>query len=134
MDINVDVREPGRKIDALVWLVLNDRGPTLAGLRHVDGDWQPHAGYPVGHISPPHYSTDDGDAMEVFNWMSKRGHAVLCNGDGDSFDCDWMPYTTLLRKSKYVRIRAMDGYDCESYAHAICAALLVGVGAVEVNE
>ncbi len=49
----------GREMDALFWLVLNGKPPDLLMTsRHVDGDVQPHAGYPMGHISPPDYSTN----------------------------------------------------------------------------
>jgi len=58
--------KPGRELDALVWLMLNDRPlDDLLQCRHVDGDVQPYAGYPAGHISPPPYSTNIFYAGEV---------------------------------------------------------------------
>lgn len=55
----------GREIDALTWLMLHDKPLDLFTCRHVDGDIQPHSGYPSGHISPPNYSTDISDAWTV---------------------------------------------------------------------
>jgi hypothetical protein len=55
----------GRELDALVWMALHGQEPNILVCRHVDGDYQPHAGYPSGHISPPHYSTDIAAAWEV---------------------------------------------------------------------
>jgi len=63
--------QAGRETDALIWLSLNDKPLNILMCRHVDGDIQPHAGYPVGHISPPHYSTDIGAAWEVVEKMRK---------------------------------------------------------------
>ena len=57
--------EPGRELDALVWQVLNGREPNIVMCRWIDGEYQPHAGYPVGHISPPHYSMDVAIAVEA---------------------------------------------------------------------
>lgn len=59
MTTQVDPMPAGREMDALFWLVLNGKPPDLLlTCRHVDGDVQPHAGYPLGHISPPDYSTN----------------------------------------------------------------------------
>lgn len=55
----------GREMDALIWLSLNDKPLDILTCRHIDGDVQPHAGYPLGHISPPCYSTDISSAWEV---------------------------------------------------------------------
>ena len=68
--MDIDKLEAGREFDALVWMMLNgQRGEMTEGgvfdCRYVDGDVQPHADYPTGHISPPHYSTDIGAAWEV---------------------------------------------------------------------
>ena len=59
--MDVDRMEVGRELDALIWLALNGKtgemiNQDILGCRHIDGDIQPHAGYPVGHISPPNYS------------------------------------------------------------------------------
>lgn len=75
----------GREMDALVWMAINGQKPNILICRYVDGDYQPHAGYPVGHISPPHYSTDIAvawEAMEKFKERSwsiywERGHWVV---------------------------------------------------------
>lgn len=57
--------EAGRELDALMWMALHGQEPNILVCRHVDSDYQPHAGYPSGHISPPHYSTDIAAAWEV---------------------------------------------------------------------
>ena len=54
-----------RELDALIWLWLNDKPLDLLKCRYVDGDIQPPAGYPAGHISPPHYSRDIAAAWLV---------------------------------------------------------------------
>ena len=62
----IETMQAGREMDALVWLALNGKPlDSLMTCRHVDGDIQPHAGYPVGHISPPDYSTDIAAAWEI---------------------------------------------------------------------
>jgi len=73
--MNIDEMEAGREMDALVWMALNGKSIEDGTIRcrYVDGDVQPHAGYPVGHISPPHYSTNDAAALEItetweYNW------------------------------------------------------------------
>lgn len=76
-EIDIDSLEPGRELDAMVWQALNGQEVNIVKCRYVDGDWQPHAGYPSGHISPPHYSTEMAAAWEVvermcaaqYNWM-----------------------------------------------------------------
>ena len=66
--------KPGRELDALVWLMLNDKPlDDLIMCRRVDGDVQPHAGYPVGHISPPQYSTNEADAWGVVDKIQDSG-------------------------------------------------------------
>ena len=55
--MNVGELKAGRELDALVWLALNDHPLDLMNCRYVDGDIQPHAGYPFGHISPAPSST-----------------------------------------------------------------------------
>ena len=62
-----------RELDAKVWLALEGRPGDILTCRYVDGDVQPHAGYPIGHISPPHYSTDWGAAGQVVERLSGRG-------------------------------------------------------------
>lgn len=61
----------GREMDALIWLLLNNKPLNIFECRHVDGDIQPNAGHPVGHISPPHYSTDIAAAWQVVERMDK---------------------------------------------------------------
>lgn len=64
---------PGRELDAMVWLALHDREPTVVGCRYVDGDVQPHAGYPTGYISPPEYSTEWDKTRLVIEEMINKG-------------------------------------------------------------
>ena len=76
--------KPGRELDALVWLMLNDKPlDDLLRCRYVDGDVQPHAGYPAGHISPPPYSTNIKYAAEValkysVGLLPKNWAEVIC--------------------------------------------------------
>lgn len=71
----MDVDEmAGRELDAAIWMILNDQKVQLCeqgvfGCRYVDGDVQPHAGYPIGHISPPRYASDLVLAFNVVNAM-----------------------------------------------------------------
>lgn len=69
---------PGRELDALVWQILNGREPNIVVCRYVDGDWQPHGGYPLGHVSPPHYSTDIAAVQEVKQKMAEMGWDWFC--------------------------------------------------------
>ena len=67
--MRIDEMPAGREMDALVWLALEGRPiDDILTCRFVDGDIQPHAGYPVGHISPPHYSTDDALALTLLEY------------------------------------------------------------------
>ncbi len=55
----IETMQAGREMDALLWLALNGKPlDSLLTCRYVDGDVRPHAGYPIGHISPPDYSTN----------------------------------------------------------------------------
>lgn len=46
-------------------------------------DFQPHFGYPVGHVLPLHYSTDIAAALEVWNKLADEGWIVsVCLGKG----------------------------------------------------
>lgn len=80
----------GREMDALIWMALHEQNPDLTLCRFVDGDYQPNAGYPVGHISPPNYSTDIAAAWEVVDCLkSKCGEiAVGYTSDDKQWGCD----------------------------------------------
>ena len=65
--IDILTMPAGREMDALIWMALHNQEPNISMCRFVDGDYQPHAGYPIGHISPPNYSTDIAAAWEVVN-------------------------------------------------------------------
>lgn len=54
-----------REIDALIWQLLHNEQLNLGNCRYVDGDVQPNAGYPIGHVSPEHYSSDIGMAWKA---------------------------------------------------------------------
>ncbi len=76
--MNADKMEVGRELDALVWLAFNGKAGEITNqgilnCRYVDGDVQPHAGYPTGHISPPNYSTDVIAACEMEEMIEQRG-------------------------------------------------------------
>ena len=75
--MKVDEMGAGREMDALVWLALNGKSIENGTFccRYVDGDVQPHAGYPVGHISPPRYSTDIAAA-----WASGDATGIIARG------------------------------------------------------
>ena len=64
--------EAGREMDALMWLLLNDKPLDLMKCRYVDGDVQPHAGYPAGHISPDNFSTDIAAAWLVVEKLTEE--------------------------------------------------------------
>lgn len=116
--------KPGRELDALVWLVLHGR-PTgeLMSCRYVDGDVQPHAGYPLGHISPPAYSTDIQRAFSVLDKLHNQGFGIInvSNGDGDSYDCNLISNNPWKNQ---VSAHAMG----ETWAHAICLAVVRALG------
>jgi|GEM_PF-2388421 len=74
--MRIDEMPAGREMDALVWLALEGRPiDDILTCRFVDGDIQPHAGYPVGHISPPHYSTDDALALTLLEQDRQQGRS-----------------------------------------------------------
>lgn len=58
--------KPGHEMNALVWLAINEKPMNISECRHVDGDIQPFAGYPTGHISPMNYSGDIRAAWNVW--------------------------------------------------------------------
>lgn len=82
---------PGRELDAMVWQALNGEEINLLACRHVDGDWQPYAGYPVGHISPPPYSTDIAAAWE----MVERMKQLASERDTDTFGLKLVHWDTV---------------------------------------
>ena len=72
-------------------------------------------------------------SLDVFEWMNQRGHVHLSDGDGDSFDCDWIPYA-MFDEYDAAYARTMYGVNCETFSHAICIALLIGVREIDVKE
>jgi hypothetical protein len=111
--------EVGRKTDALVWMVLHNQEPNILMCRFADGVYQPYAGYPGGHITPPHYSKDDYAAWEIFVWLCERGICRLSNGDGDSCDVDFIAYGQPVNDLGSAHITE------NSFALALCGALLL---------
>lgn len=71
-----------RELDALMWMLLNDKELNLLTCRYLDGDVRPHAGYPVGHISPAHYSSDTAAVAEVLDKATYFEAETLLNPDG----------------------------------------------------
>ncbi len=119
---------PGREMDALVHQVIHDREVGIEYCRYVDGDYHVSMGYPLGHDPPPNYSTDDEVAVVAFKWMYERGVVTISASEGE-FNCDWIPTA---RGYKTAFVRTMNGFRCQSLAHAICTALLIGAGALRV--
>ena len=73
----------------------------------------------------PCYGDHIEAAMGLFDWMAERGLIRLCNGDGDSKDCDFSPmadsvwHGTTLQNAHVSR---------DTWAKAIRAAFLVTNG------
>lgn len=93
MDVaEIDAMEAGRELDALIWQLLNGKEPNLLMCRWTGEEYQPHVGYPVGHVSPPEYSTAvTAGTWQVVEWLANHGIVSVSNGDGDSCDCDFTP-------------------------------------------
>ena len=131
--MNIDEMEAGRGLDALVWMALNGKSIEDGTIRcrYVDGDVQPHAGYPVGHISPPHYSTDNAAALVALDelkdsWDIEMGYADVTE-DEAGFKRGWY---VLLNPHEADGTRCDDwpiGYDKDNLAAAISRALLKAV-------
>lgn len=85
----IENMKAGREMDALVWQALNDHTLNVLTCRHVDGDIQPNAGYPIGHISPPPYSTDISAAWLVVEKMHDSGWASSIENDIHQYNCDF---------------------------------------------
>lgn len=123
--------EPGRELDALIYMAINDVKGNLLTCRYVDGDWQIPSGTQGGHISPPNYSTDIGAAMLAFMWLAERGIVRLSNGDGDSYDCNFLPTAfppdDLKIAHSFVDKFNWQGTEEEAWAYTICLAALAAV-------
>lgn len=78
MDKNeIEFKQPGRELDALVLKALNGLSLTVMDCRMVDGEYQPRLGYPAGHISPYPYSTElESTILALDEWAEK-------------WDCEW---------------------------------------------
>lgn len=65
---------PSREMDALIWKYLHgqDLSKGTMDCRYVDGDVQPCGEYPLGHISPPHYSSNIRDAWYIIEFLQKK--------------------------------------------------------------
>lgn len=78
-----------RELDAKVAEAL---GCTVAWKQRPD--MEPVAFCTCGRHGTPilrRYSTDITAAIPLFGWLAGRGLVRLCNGDGDSKDCDFTP-------------------------------------------
>ena len=69
-----------REIDAMVWQALAGQKPDSKKCRWIDGDVQPHAGYPTGHISPPHYHLDLNAIWKAVDYMREKHGFAGHNG------------------------------------------------------
>lgn len=105
-NIDYNELEPGRELDAMVWMARNGQKPDVMKCRHVDGDVQPHAGYPSGHISPPNSSTDIEDALATLEEFTD----VVLEKSGEYWSC-WFR-------------KLMISAERETLAHAICISVL----------
>lgn len=131
--------KPGIEMDEMVAEAMGVPRPThhhdsmhFAVVEHESGLWYCLPQYDQGDTCqwyPITFSTNPGPAMKAFDWMSRRGIVRLTNGDGDSYDCNWLPYPLMYDKNAF--IRAMDGIDAVSWEHAICLAVLVGTGKLD---
>ena len=113
-----------RELDALIWMLLNDKPLDLLKCRYMDGDVQPHAGYPIGHVSPDNYSTFIAAAWEVVEWMYKthgfEGHnefLLVCSDEDEAWYCEFP-------KPKW------EDASANTPSLAICLAALKSVGYV----
>lgn len=117
----------GRELDALMWLLINDKPLDLLKCRYVDGDVQPHGGYPAGHISPDPFSTTwHAAGLVVLKLEEIDPDAVIriSNGDSDSCDVDILP-GGFLSKLEVVHVSLEGGL--ERTPEAICLAALAAV-------
>jgi hypothetical protein len=111
----------GRTLDALV-------AEKVVGWIDITGEW----GYVMGNGLQrriPHYSTRIEDAWKVVDLLHPHGIVCITNGDGDSFDADFMPFIPAPFLGKYWPASA-GGSSCptESWPHAICLMALKAVG------
>jgi hypothetical protein len=82
------------------------------------------------HEWQPHRRIEQ--AWQVYEWLESRGLVRVCNGDGDSKDCDFTPLQTRNHPSGEYCLESAHG-SAESYPMAICLAALKAVG-VEVAD
>lgn len=94
--------------------------PTVPALRDQYDEW--------GML--PEFSTDISDAWQVYEWLESRGLVTVCNGDGDSKDCDFTPLQTWNHPSGEFCLESAH-VSAESYPMAICLAALKAVGVEE---
>ncbi len=100
-----------RELDALMWLLLNDKPLDLLKCRYVDGDVQPHGGYPAGHISPDLFSTDTSAAILVLEKMIESDFVFYSNIRGKD---DWWVV--------FVGDELRGESTADSFSQAICRA------------
>jgi hypothetical protein len=112
----------GREMDALVWMVINNQKPDLSMCRFVDGDYQPNAGYPAGHISPPRFSKSMVWAWDVFEGLSNNSQESLVG-----YDKEYGWRVSLWWFKGKGGIHELEFIGGETPAHAICRAALLAV-------
>lgn len=83
----IETMESGRELDAIIWFIANNKTIDLSECRYVDGDIQPHAGYPVGHVSPEFYSTYLPAAFNAALNISNRGWSFEVEYDTQEYWC-----------------------------------------------
>lgn len=67
----------------------------------------------------PGYAWDIAAAWDVYEWLAERGTVRVSNGDGDSKNCDFLPFNGQLYNSV--------GVSATSYPRAICIVALLAL-------
>ena len=69
----------------------------------------------------PFYKEDIAEAMMLFDWLAARGLVRLCNGDGDSKDCDFCPTASIWPEEKELQIAHV---TADMWSEVICKTFL----------
>ena len=112
----------GREMDALVWMAMNNQKPDLSMCRYVDGDYQPNAGYPVGHIIPPPYSKEIYWAWNALSKFDQKEWDICVYTHTDSEPLVWE--TTMCEYFEDGIGRQGKG-EADTVPLAICRAILM---------
>lgn len=79
----------------------------------------------------PHFSTNMTDAWKVVERLAEHGIVRVSNGDGDSYDCDFLPFAAGFTPFPCAAHAGGSDTPTESWPHAICLSALA---AVKENE